>query len=119
MTWNRGGDMNDHTCEIPIIDVGALVGGAAAARQVARAVGFACRETGFFYVAGHGIAPELVRRVFALSQQFFALPLDQKQRAAFSGPSGNPSYVNRVPSKKAGRVGKSGAQTSSIVRKSR
>ena len=75
--------MDDDPHRIPIIDVGALVEGAAQTREVARAIGRACRETGFFYVAGHGIAPELVRRVFALSQQFFAMPLAQKERAAF------------------------------------
>ncbi len=79
--------------EIPIIDVRPLHNGATDLAAVSRAVGHACRETGFFYVVGHGIAPELVRRVFALSQQFFGMPLAQKERAAFSGPSGNRGWI--------------------------
>src|SRR6266481_5304656 len=90
---NRGDPMDIHSGEIPIIDVGPLIDGAAEMRDVARAIGLACRETGFFYVAGHGFAPELTRSVFALSQQFFALPLAQKERAAFSGPSGNRGWI--------------------------
>jgi isopenicillin N synthase-like dioxygenase len=35
----------------------------------------------------------LVQRVFALSQQFFGQPLAQKERAAFSGPSGNRGWI--------------------------
>jgi isopenicillin N synthase-like dioxygenase len=85
--------MSNVPSDIPIIDVGPLIEGAAATRDVARAIGHACRETGFFYVAGHGIAPALVQRVFALSQQFFALPLAHKERAAFSGPSGNRGWI--------------------------
>jgi len=88
-----GGAMSNASRDIPIIDVGPLIGGAAATRDVARAIGHACRETGFFYVAGHGVAPALMQRVFALSQQFFALPLAHKQRAAFSGPSGNRGWI--------------------------
>lgn len=79
--------------DIPIIDVAALIAGTSGAREVARAIGQACRETGFFYAAGHGIAPELRERVFAQAQQFFALPLALKQRAAFSGPSGNRGWI--------------------------
>jgi isopenicillin N synthase-like dioxygenase len=87
--------MNEHAgqaSDIPIIDVGALIDGAAP-HDAARAIGQACRETGFFYVTGHGVAPALMRRVFALSQQFFALPLAQKEGAAFSGPSGNRGWI--------------------------
>ena len=58
-----------------------------------RAIGRACRETGFFYVVGHGIAPRTVETVFAMSRAFFAQPLAAKQQAAFSGPSGNRGWI--------------------------
>jgi isopenicillin N synthase-like dioxygenase len=79
--------------EIPIIDIGPLVTGSAGSAGVAAAIGSACRETGFFYVVGHGIAPQTVETVFAMSREFFGQPLDAKQRAAFSGPSGNRGWI--------------------------
>ncbi len=78
--------------KIPVIDVGALIVGSDP-DEVARAIGHACRETGFFYVTNHGIAAGLVTRVFSMSQKFFGLPLAEKQRAAFSGPSGNRGWI--------------------------
>lgn len=80
--------------EIPVIDVSQLIDRHGDAYDTARAIGRACRETGFFYVTRHGIAPDLVRRVFALSQQFFAQPPARKQSAAFSGPSGNRGWID-------------------------
>jgi isopenicillin N synthase-like dioxygenase len=41
----------------------------------------AARETGFFYLTGHGIDPEL-QQVQQLSRAFFALPLAAKQQVA-------------------------------------
>ena len=80
--------------EIPVLDVSPLIDRYGDAYDAARAVGRACRETGFFYVTGpRHRAADLVRRVFALSQQFFAQPLADKQRAAFSGPSGNRGWI--------------------------
>ncbi len=79
--------------DIPIIDVAPLMNGGTGAGDVARAIGAACRETGFFYVTGHGIAPGLTGRVFAGAQAFFALPQSSKARAAFSGPSGNRGWI--------------------------
>ena len=38
----------------------------------------ACRETGFFYVKGHGVAQPLIDSQFAWAKRFFDLPLDQK-----------------------------------------
>jgi len=66
---------------IPVIDFAPfLQGGEAGRRAVALAIGRACRDIGFFYLAGHGVAPDMVDRVFALSRAFFALPLEAKQR---------------------------------------
>jgi isopenicillin N synthase-like dioxygenase len=62
---------------IPVIDLSDAQSGsgqADAARQIHRA----CRETGFFYVSGHGIARQLVDAQFAAAQRFFALPLEEK-----------------------------------------
>jgi isopenicillin N synthase-like dioxygenase len=38
----------------------------------------ACRDTGFFYVTGHGVSPQLQARVEELAREFFALPEAEK-----------------------------------------
>ena len=43
---------------IPVIDVAPLITGSPAqAQDVAKALGNACRDVGFFYITGHGIPP--------------------------------------------------------------
>jgi isopenicillin N synthase-like dioxygenase len=39
----------------------------------------AARETGFFYLVGHAIEPELIEQVLTLSRRFFALPENDKR----------------------------------------
>lgn len=41
-------------------------------------LGRACRETGFVLLTGHGVGDQLIRRVFAAADAFFALPIDLK-----------------------------------------
>ena len=57
---------------VPLIDIGPLVSRTERRHQVASDIGQACRDCGFFYVAGHGVAPELQRRLESLSRAFFA-----------------------------------------------
>ncbi|MFT5706699.1 MAG: isopenicillin N synthase-like dioxygenase [Oceanospirillaceae bacterium] len=64
---------------IPIIDISPLYSTDAANWQtVAKAVDAACRESGFFYVTGHGISHKRINELNKLYQSFFALPLDEK-----------------------------------------
>jgi isopenicillin N synthase-like dioxygenase len=66
---------------VPLIDVRALVNrssDAAARRAVAARIGAACRESGFFYVTGHGVDAGLLAHLEELSRRFFARPLDEK-----------------------------------------
>src|SRR5882672_7075587 len=65
---------------IPIIDVGPLIAGAPSQTAVAERMGEACRESGFFYVTGHGVDDGLQRRLHELSRQFFAQDLAAKLR---------------------------------------
>lgn len=68
---------------VPVIDIGALVdrhAPEAARAAVGRALGAACREWGFFYVAGHGVDASLGARLEASSRAFFARPVDEKMR---------------------------------------
>jgi isopenicillin N synthase-like dioxygenase len=68
------------TPSLPVIDVSALraPGVSPAKLDVARAIEAACRDSGFFYASGHGIAPELLARLDAASRRFFALPESEK-----------------------------------------
>ena len=67
---------------IPVIDVAPLVAGAPDRVAVGAAIDAACRTSGFFYVVGHGVDPELVTRLDALAREFFALPVAEKARIA-------------------------------------
>jgi isopenicillin N synthase-like dioxygenase len=65
---------------LPVIDMAPLriPGDSAAKLEVARAIETACRDSGFFYAAGHGIPAELLARLDAASRRFFALPESEK-----------------------------------------
>ena len=79
---------------IPLIDISPLVDGdAGGEREVAALIGSACREIGFFYVAGHGIAPATRTQVFDAGAAFFAAPAHVKEASAFSATGGNRGYI--------------------------
>jgi isopenicillin N synthase-like dioxygenase len=79
---------------IPVIDIAPLVDGSSAqARTVAKELGRACREVGFFYISGHGVPLELMQRVFDTSAAFFAAPPSIREAVSFSGPGGNRGYI--------------------------
>jgi isopenicillin N synthase-like dioxygenase len=66
---------------IPIIDLKRTFAPDSEVRaDAAAAIHRACRETGFFYVANHGIEDDLVSAQFAAAKQFFDLPLETKMR---------------------------------------
>ncbi len=65
---------------IAVIDVRELVAGTAGRFAVAEEIGTACRESGFFYVIGHGVEEALQERLHALSREFFAQEVDVKLR---------------------------------------
>ncbi len=66
------------TSEVPIIDVAPLVADSGEQEAVVAAMGQACRESGFFYVIGHGVGEELNQRLEELSHRFFALDVETK-----------------------------------------
>ena len=70
---------------LPVVDVSSLVGGSGPpAGEVAAAIGAACRESGFFYVSGHGVPEQLIARLDAASRAFFALPEEDKLEIAMA-----------------------------------
>jgi isopenicillin N synthase-like dioxygenase len=82
--------MND----IPLIDIGVLTDGDAAARRHAvNQIGAACRGTGFFVITGHGVAPALMRDALAAAHEVFALSPAAKLALAISRHGHNRGYV--------------------------
>ncbi|HEX5615610.1 MAG TPA: 2-oxoglutarate and iron-dependent oxygenase domain-containing protein [Acidimicrobiia bacterium] len=66
---------------LPIVDIGPLVADDDA-DAVAPTIDAACRDTGFFLVAGHGVDPALVARLDAAAREFFARPESEKATIA-------------------------------------
>lgn len=65
--------------QLPIIDIAALYGDDHQAwQQVAARIDAACRDWGFFYITGHGIAPARIEALLAAAKAFFALPEAEK-----------------------------------------
>jgi isopenicillin N synthase-like dioxygenase len=60
---------------VPIIDLSGADEAATAA-----ALGRACRESGFFVAAGHGVPARVVDRMFDQMRLLFALPLEDKMK---------------------------------------
>jgi len=71
---------------LPVIDIAPLVASDPPARrhETAREIEAACRDSGFFYVAGHGVPDDLLDRLDAASRRFFALPEAQKMEIAMA-----------------------------------
>ena len=71
---------------VPVIDVAPVVGGGddADIRCVADQIDTACRDTGFFVIAGHGVDPQLRRDLDAVAREFFALADEEKARIAMA-----------------------------------
>ncbi|HUE88275.1 MAG TPA: 2-oxoglutarate and iron-dependent oxygenase domain-containing protein, partial [Vicinamibacterales bacterium] len=64
--------------QIPVIDISALIAGSEGQQKTAAEIGQACRESGFFYIVGHGVDLALQARLVRLSREFFAQDLDTK-----------------------------------------
>src|SRR5438874_13799837 len=69
---------------LPIIDIASLMSGNNAARRtaVATQIEAACRDTGFFYIRGHGVTDDVIARLDTASRRFFALPREAKEAIA-------------------------------------
>lgn len=79
--------------QVPIIDLGrARTGGVAERRRVAGAIDEACREIGFFAIAGHGVSTELVDDLRRKAHAFFELPMSSKLAARHPVPGTNRGY---------------------------
>ena len=71
---------------LPVIDMTPLSGGAdpQGRATVAAEIAVACEAHGFFYLVGHGIAPQILGDLNAASRAFFVLPEAEKRQIAMS-----------------------------------
>jgi isopenicillin N synthase-like dioxygenase len=69
---------------LPVIDIAPLLNprNPAGRTAVATQIEAACRDTGFFYIRGHGVTDDIVANLDIASRRFFALPNDAKQAIA-------------------------------------
>ena len=66
---------------IPLIDLGpSLSGDLEAKKAVAWEIHKTARDTGFFYIANHGVPQAMMDGQLDLARRFFALPLEEKAK---------------------------------------
>jgi isopenicillin N synthase-like dioxygenase len=70
--------VDGESSKLAVVDVAPLVAGAGDVERAARMLRRACRESGFFYVLGHGVSSALQGRLERLSRQFFDQDLETK-----------------------------------------
>jgi isopenicillin N synthase-like dioxygenase len=79
---------------VPVIDIAPYFAGTPdGKRRVADQIGRACREVGFYVIAGHGVDRELVDQVEAVSREFFDLPIEEKMRLHVGNSPGAAGYA--------------------------
>jgi isopenicillin N synthase-like dioxygenase len=68
--------------ELPVIDVSCLWSGGSAGvlAELGEQICAACRSTGFFRIAGHGVDSALIADAFEANRRFHELPLEEKLR---------------------------------------
>ena len=92
--------------DIPVIDIAPFTSGDPAVRgAVIQAVANACEHVGFLIISGHGINPVLLDQAFAVSRDFFDLPVEQKLRARPMGEVAPRGYAAMASKGLAGTLG--------------
>jgi isopenicillin N synthase-like dioxygenase len=81
--------------QIPVVDLEGWWGTDAERQAVGRRVDAAARQFGFFQITGHRLPRGRIDAMVAASSEFFALPLEVKQRCTPSDPSINRGYAGR------------------------
>jgi len=62
------------TSSIPLLDIAQFDAGASRRDAFLSELRTAAHDVGFFYLAGHGVEPHLLRDLMIVAQRFFALP---------------------------------------------
>lgn len=86
--------MNVSRTDLPVIDLAPLLANVEGGLEtVAKELGKAARETGFFYVRNHGVSRDLIEKTFDAAHELFALPIDAKSALSRDFYSTNRGYV--------------------------
>ena len=86
--------MPSNFSSLPVVDVSGLYAGEREARlAVARKIGAAAREVGFFYVTGHRLGRELRTELVETAKRFFALPKSEKMAFYIGRSQNHTGYV--------------------------
>jgi isopenicillin N synthase-like dioxygenase len=79
---------------LDVIDLTGLSSGdPAAVRRIARELGRACREVGFFYIRNHGVPDALMSGIFTSAEAFFRSGRAAKDELAIKRSPHNRGYV--------------------------
>lgn len=80
---------------IPVIDVAGWITGDSSDTNAPAELDAACREVGFFLIAGHGIDPQLIADLREVCHAFFALPEETKASYQPRPGSGHGGYLRQ------------------------
>ena len=56
--------------------------------KTTKSIAEACRDSGFFYVKNHGVSEQVQNSLFKALKEFFALPLEEKEKIKSRGTGG-------------------------------
>jgi isopenicillin N synthase-like dioxygenase len=90
--------MPHHAPLVPIVDISAWTAADGFTGQderlaVARRLDEVCRNVGFIQIVGHGVSDRLITDMFAVTAEFFGLPVEEKTRLLPGGPEINRGYA--------------------------
>ena len=72
---------------VPVINIAPFLSGTPEGMaSVAKELGQACEEIGFFQITGYGVSEEFIQEVYDMSRKFFDLSEEQKASAAQPAP---------------------------------
>jgi isopenicillin N synthase-like dioxygenase len=86
---------NPVAAQVPVIDVSPLVARTGDRSRAASEIARACRDSGFFYIAGHGVDEGVPRQLEEASRRFFAQDLPSKMEISMD--RGGPAWRGYFP----------------------
>ncbi|MQL74206.1 hypothetical protein Taro_006579 [Colocasia esculenta] len=92
--------------QIPTVDLAGFTSGDEAARRACvEAVSKAATEWGVMHIVNHGIPLNLIKRMQAAGEAFFALPIEEKEKYANDQSSGNiQGYGSKLANNASGQL---------------
>lgn len=88
---------------VPVIDIAPAADGGEVARQIAKKIGAACEQIGFFVITGHGVDGRCLEDMYEVSKAFFELPEEIKRLACADPPDRFRGYTG--PRDRGGAAG--------------